>query len=380
MPDIPPVPMEALAGCFAGKRVLITGHTGFKGTWLSLWLERLGAKVTGVALEPPPGPSMFETVDLGSLIDHRIGDIRSSDDFRRATSDVDANLVIHMAAQSLVRPSYEDPVDTFATNVTGTAVVLDRAREMPSLKGIVVVTSDKCYENHEWEWPYRENDQLGGSDPYSASKGCTELVAASFRRSYFQSVDTAHLATVRAGNVIGGGDWAVDRLIPDIIRATLAGTAVTIRNPASVRPWQHVLEPLSGYLEVASRLLSPDGQRFAEAWNFGPSPSAFQEVEPIARKLQSAWGPGAARIAFGKRPDEPHEARLLTLDSSKAMQRLGWTPRLSTDDAIAMTAEWYRAYAEGHEDMRALTLAQIDRFCGNRTPMNQFEGKRPACA
>lgn len=380
MPDTPPVPIEALVSCFSGKRVLVTGHTGFKGCWLSLWLERLGAQVIGVALEPPPGPSMFESVDLAGLVDHRIGDVRSAENFERATEGVDADLVMHLAAQSLVRPSYDYPVDTFATNVTGTAVVLDRARRMPSLKGIVVVTSDKCYENHEWEWPYRETDQLGGSDPYSASKGCTELVASSFRRSYFSQSGSPHLATVRAGNVIGGGDWAVDRLIPDIIRATLAGTAVTIRNPASVRPWQHVLEPLSGYLELAAKLLSEDGAHFAEAWNFGPPPAAFQEVEPIARKLQADWGPGAAQIAFGKRPDEPHEARMLTLDSSKAMQRLGWASRLTTDEAIAMIAQWYRTYAEGDADMRALTLAQIDRFCGIETTMNQLEGKRPVCA
>ncbi|MBX7495802.1 CDP-glucose 4,6-dehydratase [Qipengyuania sp. 6B39] len=380
MPDLPPVPMAALASCYSAKRVLVTGHTGFKGSWLSLWLDRLGAEVIGVALDPPPGPSMFASLDLARVIDHRIGDIRSAEDFARATEGVDADLVIHMAAQSLVRPSYENPVDTFATNVTGTAVVLDRVRHMPSLKGVVVVTSDKCYENHEWEWPYRETDQLGGSDPYSASKGCTELVASSFRRSFYSTPGSPHIATVRAGNVIGGGDWAVDRLIPDIIRATLSGTAVTIRNPASVRPWQHVLEPLSGYLEIGARLLSDDGAKFAEAWNFGPSPSAFQEVEPIARRLQSAWGPGAAQIAFGKRPDEPHEARLLTLDSSKAQQRLGWQPRLTTDEAIAMTAEWYRTYAAGRDDLREFTLDQIDRFCGIEPSMNQQEGKRPVCA
>ena len=348
---------------FAGRRVLVTGHTGFKGGWLSLWLQRLGAHVTGVALPPPPGPSIFESTGVAQSVDHRIGDIRSPDSFASAVKGVEPELLIHMAAQSLVRPSYEEPVDTFLTNVTGTAVVLDAARRMPSLKAIVVVTSDKCYENHEWPWPYRETDALGGADPYSASKGCTEIVANSFRRSYFNAPGAPLLATARAGNVFGGGDWAVDRLVPDIVRAIMAGTPVDIRNPGSVRPWQHVLEPLSGYLTLAARLLGDNGASFADAWNFGPEPQAFLNVERLARTLCDAWGAGAPPLRLGV-GGGPHEAGMLTLDSSKAHAALGWRPRLSSDEAIRLTAQWYRAHANGDTNLRALSLAQIDAYSG----------------
>ncbi len=371
---------QMIAEAFRGKRVLVTGHTGFKGSWLCLWLSEMGAEVTGVALPPPEGPSLFESARIADLVDHRIADIRSADEFERATEDCDADLVIHMAAQSLVRPSYEDPVGTIATNVTGTAVVLDRARRMPNLKGIVVVTSDKCYENHEWPWPYREDDQLGGADPYSASKGCTEIIASAFRQSYFSAAGDAKVATVRAGNVFGGGDWAVDRLIPDIIRATLGGESVTIRNPASVRPWQHVLEPLSGYLQVGALLMSDDAEKYAEAWNFGPPADAFMEVDTIARGLQRHWGEGAAEIEFGKREGDPHEAGMLTLDSSKARQRLGWTPRLSTEEAIAITAKWYRAFADGDADMREFTRQQIREYEGGDAVLQTQEEKLTVCA
>jgi len=243
---------------------------------------------------------------------------------------------------------------------------------------VVVVTSDKCYENREWEWPYRESDALGGADPYSASKGCTELVAAAFRRSYFSDPAGCQIATVRAGNVIGGGDNSLDRLLPDVVRATLAGTAVTIRNPASVRPWQHVLEPLAGYLMLGARLLGEQAPRFAEAWNFGPSADGFIDVEEIARHFQRAWGPGVAQIAFGRRPDDPHEAGMLTLDSSKAQARLGWRPRLSTEQAVTMSAEWYRAFARGNEDMRAFSEAQIARYSGDFN--ETLEGEAALCA
>jgi CDP-glucose 4,6-dehydratase len=375
-----PICHDALAVQFAGKRVLVTGHTGFKGGWLCLWLKELGAEVTGIALPPPGGPTLFSAVGLAQVIDHRIGDIREGADFARACEGLEPDLVIHMAAQSLVRPSYADPVDTFRTNAVGTAVVLDQVRRMPSVRGVVVVTSDKCYENNEWPWPYRETDPMGGADPYSASKGCTELVASSFRRSFFSDPKGCQIATVRAGNVIGGGDWAVDRLVPDIIRATIAGTAVAIRNPASVRPWQHVLEPLSGYLTIAALLLSDAAHDFAEAWNFGPSPDAFVDVETIARILQKTWGPGAAAIAFGKRTDDPHEAGMLTLDSSKAHARLGWRPRLTTEQAIAMTANWYRAFADGSEDMRSLTIGQIASFAASAELSSRVQEKIQACA
>lgn len=369
----------AIAEAYRGKRVLVTGHTGFKGGWLSLWLSEMGADVTGVSLPPVGDRSLFDSAAIADLVDHRIADIRIAEDFARAAEGCEPDLVIHMAAQSLVRPSYEDPVGTIATNVTGTAVVLDWARRAPSAKGIIVVTSDKCYENHEWPWPYRENDALGGADPYSASKGCTEIVASAFRRSYFAAPGSAHLATVRAGNVFGGGDWAVDRLIPDIIRATLGGETVRIRNPASVRPWQHVLEPLSGYLLLGSLLMSERGGEYAEAWNFGPSADAFMEVDAIARGLQKHWGEGVADIEFGLRAGDPHEAGMLTLDSSKARQRLGWTPRLSTDEAIAITAQWYRAFAGGAADMRAVTLEQIRQYAGSNAETHPQKEKLTIC-
>lgn len=380
-----PMPEErqlrhGLAGAFVGRRVLVTGHTGFKGGWLSLWLKKLGADVVGVALPPLEGPSLFSAVELGNRIDHRIADIRYADQFADACRDLRPDLVIHMAAQSLVRPSYDDPVSTFMTNVGGTAVVLDAVRRMDSVKGVVVVTSDKCYENEEWIWPYRETDRLGGADPYSASKGCTELVASAFRRSYFSDPSSCAIATVRAGNVIGGGDWAIDRLIPDLVRATVAGAAVTIRNPASVRPWQHVLEPLSGYLEIGARLLGEDAAKYADAWNFGPSPDAFIEVEPLARIFQNAWGKGAARIVFGKRESDLHEANMLTLDSSKAAAQLGWRPVLTTRDAIEMTTRWYRAHAAGDTDMHAFTLEQIEHYESKMQNHMNSKGELAACA
>ncbi|MPS67120.1 MAG: CDP-glucose 4,6-dehydratase [Novosphingobium sp.] len=374
---------QAFASVYRGKRILVTGHTGFKGGWLCLWLRKLGAEVTGIALHrPPQGPDLFHTVDLGGLVDHRIADIRDAGAYARACEGLEPDLVFHLAAQALVRPSYDDPVETFATNVTGTAVVLDAVRRTKSVRGVVVVTSDKCYENREWEWPYRETDELGGADPYSASKGCTELVAAAFRRSYFSDPAGCQIATVRAGNVIGGGDNSLDRLLPDVVRATIAGTAVTIRNPASVRPWQHVLEPLAGYLMLGARLLGEGAPRFAEAWNFGPSAQGFIDVEEIARHFQRAWGPGVAQIAFGRRTDDPHEAGMLTLDSSKAQARLGWRPRLSTEEAVTMTAEWYRAFARGNTRMRAFSEAQIARYShGNAGSTTELtEGEAARCA
>lgn len=369
----------AIAEAFRGRRVLVTGHTGFKGGWLSLWLSQMGAHVTGVSLPPAAEPSLFESARIAQFVDHRIADIRKPEEFAEATQGCQPDLLIHMAAQSLVRPSYDDPAGTFATNVTGTAVVLDWARRLPMLKGIVVVTSDKCYENHEWAWPYRENDQIGGADPYSASKGCAEIVAGAFRRSYFSEPGSAHVATVRAGNVFGGGDWATDRLIPDIIRAAMAGRSVRIRNPASVRPWQHVLEPLSGYLLLGSLLMSARGDDFAGAWNFGPPADAFLRVDDIARGLLAQWGDGRPQIEFGASACDPHEAGMLTLDSSKARQRLGWRPRLSTDAAIAMTADWYRAFAGGDADMQAFTRAQIAEYVGGETSIPQPAEKMPLC-
>ena len=354
------VPLRA---ALAGRRVLLTGHTGFKGAWLALWLNRLGAEVTGIALPPLTGPGIFRAVRLDELIDHRIGDIRWPQSFDGALGELDADLLIHMAAQALVRPSYAEPVDTYLTNVVGTAVVLDAARRMPSLRAAIVVTSDKCYENREWLWAYRESDALGGSDPYSSSKACAELVTQAYRRSFFCGRGAPAIATVRAGNVFGGGDWAVDRIIPDIMRAAAAGKPVSIRNPRSTRPWQHVLEPLHGYLLLAARMLE-QGQAFEGAWNFGPAPDQVADVETLARHIVEAWGDGAPELLLGDAPAGPHEATQLRLDSSKARTHLGWTPRLPLEEACRMTAEWYRAHHHRSADLRVLSEAQIDRYLG----------------
>ncbi|GGE14398.1 CDP-glucose 4,6-dehydratase [Polymorphobacter glacialis] len=369
-----------------GRRVLLTGHTGFKGGWLALWLTRLGAHVVGVALPPEPGSSMFEAAGIADAIDSRFGDIRSPESFAAAVGDFDAEVVFHLAAQAIVRRSHADPVDTFLTNTVGTAVVLDAARRMPSLRAIVVVTSDKCYENREWAWGYRESDALGGADPYSASKACTEIVAACYRRSFFAGAEGPQLATVRGGNVIGGGDWSADRLLPDIVRAVLADTPVLIRNPGSVRPWQHVLDALSGYLTVAARLLE-DGADVAEAWNFGPDPRGYVDVETIAGMTARAWGPGGPRFGFGS-DGGPHEASLLGLDSAKAAARLGWRPTLDLGQAIAMTTDWYRHWADGRHDMGALSRAQIAAFIDAAALADrprshsrfEFAGDRQQCA
>lgn len=368
-----------LGSAYRGKRVLVTGHTGFKGGWLCLWLHRLGAEVTGIAL-PPGEPSLFNSLRLDELVDHRIADISTPESYGKAVSGVDADLVFHMAAQSLVRPSYADPVATFQTNVIGTAVVLEGVRGMPSARGVVVVSSDKCYENNEWSWPYREIDPMGGADPYSASKGCTELVAASYRRSFFTDPNGCQIASARAGNVFGGGDWATDRLVPDVMRAALDGTPVTLRNPTSVRPWQHVLEPLSGYLMLGAKLLSEDARDFAEGWNFGPNADSFVEVAAIARAVLGAWGSHASGIEFSARSDDPHEASMLTLDSSKARTRLGWKPRLSASQAIEMTAEWYRAFAAGDRDMRLFSEQQIAAYANRKEAVPSMRDEARLCA
>lgn len=358
-----------LSQALAGRRVLLTGHSGFKGGWLALWLRRLGADITAVSLPPVDGgPSMFEAVGIADLVDHRIADIGDERAYAAAVKDVDADLVIHMAAQALVRPSYAAPVETFRTNVLGTAIVLDAARRMPSLAGILVVTSDKCYENEEWAWGYRESDPMGGADPYSASKGCAELVAAAYRRSYFGEPGSPILATARAGNVIGGGDWSVDRLVPDIVRGFASGTPVHIRNPGSIRPWQHVLEPLSGYLQLCAAMI--EGRRdVGGAWNFGPDVDGVGDVGTLARSMQRIWGAGpggsgAAALVTGDAGPAPHEADILRLDSTKARTALGWRPRLTIDEAVSLTVEWYRACVSGSVDMRALSVRQIERYVG----------------
>jgi CDP-glucose 4,6-dehydratase len=347
---------------WSGKRVLLTGHTGFKGGWLSLWLKQLGAELCGIALEPPTGMNLFHDAEVERGMRSVIGDIRDADLLKQVFAEHRPEVVFHLAAQSLVRCSYEDPLGTYSTNVMGTASVLEAARHTESVRVVVVITSDKCYENHEWEWPYRETDRLGGYDPYSNSKACAELVVSAYRNSFFNPASyNQHgvaLASVRAGNVIGGGDWAEDRLVPDIIRAFMDGRPVRIRNPHAIRPWQHVLEPLRGYLAVAESL-HENGPASGGAWNFGPEQSDAQPVEWIVRQLTEAWGEGASWEA--DEAPQPHEARTLKLDWSKAEARLHWRPALRLKDALAMTADWYKARLHG-QDMRLFTNAQIATY------------------
>jgi len=348
----------------SGRHVLLTGHTGFKGAWLALWLARLGARVTGVALPPDQPNGIWTAARLDDLVDSRFADIRDSAALTAAIGDVDADVVIHMAAQPLVRASYADPVGTFATNVMGTAHVLEAARRMPSLRAAVVVTSDKCYDNREWVWGYRECDPMGGKDPYSASKGCTELLTASWRASFFQAPDGPRIASVRAGNVIGGGDWSEDRLIPDFMRAAFGKTELSIRNPRSIRPWQHVLEPLGGYLTLAAGMLGPEADQLADGWNFGPDPGGVADVGHVCQMLCDRWpGQGSPRLSLAQSNDAPHEAGVLRLDSTKAASRLGWRPRLELERTLDITAAWYVAQARG-EDMRNVSEHQISNYEG----------------
>jgi len=345
--------VEALVTGWRGRRVLVTGDTGFKGSWLSLWLHALGADVTGFALAPPSDPSLFEAARIAELIDHHEGDVRDLAAVRAVVEASRPEVIFHLAAQPLVRLSYREPVETYATNVMGTVHLLEAARRAPDVKAIVCVTSDKCYANREWVWPYRESDPMGGHDPYSSSKGCAELVAAAYRSSFFAGGPA--LATLRAGNVIGGGDWAEDRLVPDLVRAFEAGVAPLIRSPDAVRPWQHVLEALGGYLRIAERLLAGERQ-FADAWNFGPADDDTQPVSWIVERMRAAWG--GAPQSQADRGTRVHEAGLLRLDCSKARTALGWRPALDLAQTLNWIVAWHKAVGAG-EDARAVTLAQI---------------------
>jgi CDP-glucose 4,6-dehydratase len=355
--------MQAMTGdvdpaFWDGRRVFLTGHTGFKGSWLSLWLQRLGAELTGFALAPPTRPSLFEEAGVAAGMASRIGDVRDAAALDAALAAARPEVVIHMAAQPLVRASYDDPVGTYATNVMGTVHLLDAVRRAPSVRAVCVVTTDKCYENREWPWGYRETEPMGGFDPYSNSKGCAELVTSAYRRSFFGSGSAVAVASARAGNVIGGGDWAVDRLIPDILAAVVRGEAVAIRSPDAVRPWQHVLEPLSGYLALCQALCErPDVA--ADAWNFGPRDEDARPVAWIVERLCALWG-GDARWQRDTR-EQPHEAHYLKLDISKARALLGWQPRWSLGDALDAIVAWQRAWL-ARADMHAYCLAEIDRF------------------
>lgn len=336
-----------------GKRVLVTGHTGFKGSWLTLWLRSMGAEVIGYALAPPTSPSLFDAARVADGIISILADVRDQERLNSAIATHHPEIVFHLAAQALVRPSYEDPVNTYATNVMGTVHLLEAVRQAGCARVMVNVTSDKCYENREWVWPYRENEALGGYDPYSNSKACAELITSAYRSSFFGQ--STALASARAGNVIGGGDWAQDRLVPDIMRAFLADRPVMVRNPGAIRPWQHVLEPLNGYLLLAERLYE-GGQTFAEAWNFGPPAEDARPVSWIVDRLSAEWGAGAS--CEHDRACQPHEAGILKLDSSKARTRLGWKPRLTLATTLEWVAAWYRAHGHG-QDMRYVTEQQI---------------------
>ena len=340
-----------------GKSVFLTGHTGFKGGWLAHWLTRLGASVYGYSLEPVSEFNFFSETKLRErLTDSTIGDVRDLKKLTIAMKKSNADIVFHMAAQPLVRESYDFPVDTFATNVMGTVNLLEAARQSQTVGAIVNITTDKCYENKEWLWAYRENDRLGGHDPYSASKACAELIACSYRKS-FLALNKNHLASVRAGNVIGGGDWASDRLIPDFLRAIDAGKTLRVRSPHSVRPWQHVLEPLAGYLTLAQKLYE-EGDEYADAWNFGPKEEDSRSVGWIVERLCGLI-PGADWEVESK--DSPHEAVLLKLDSSKAKSELGWFQQWSLEVALAKTVEWHQAWKD-KQDMDALTAMQISEY------------------
>ncbi len=344
------------------KKVFITGHTGFKGSWLSIWLHSLGAQVAGYALEPPTRPSLFDLCGIDRMIYSTIGDVRDGGKLAGMMCDTRPEIVIHMAAQPLVRESYRQPAETYAVNVLGTVNMFEAVRGCKSVKAVVNVTSDKCYLNKEWFWGYRENEPLGGYDPYSSSKACAELVTSAYQNSCFNLKDyTAHgvgVASARAGNVIGGGDWAIDRLIPDCIRALLQGKKILIRNPTAVRPWQHVLEPLNGYLTLVERLYK-DRPRYTGAWNFGPHDTDARPVEWIVKKICAEWGDGASYEI--DRSEHPHEAHYLKLDCSKAMTELEWSPRWNIDKAIESIIELTRAYKE-NLDLRKICLRQIEEF------------------
>lgn len=349
-------------GFWKGKRVFLTGHTGFKGGWLSVWLSSMGAKVTGYALAPNTNPSFFDVVGVQSFLEKsHIADIRDLANLKIAMEQAAPEVIIHMAAQPLVRYSYDNPIETFATNVMGTANVLEAARFITAIKSIVVVTTDKCYENQEWVWGYRENEPLGGADPYSSSKACAELVTSAYRQSFFSgnvATSTAAVASARAGNVIGGGDWSVDRLIPDALTAFDEGRPLVLRNPLATRPWQHVLEPLSGYLMLAQALFE-SGKSYASAWNFGPGDEGNKTVEQVIDALSKTWGNTA-----GWQQDsgtQPHEAHLLKLDCSKAHQQLGWVPKWKLEQSIEKIVQWHQAYRSGKE-MKSITLEQINAY------------------
>lgn len=340
-----------------GKKVFLTGHTGFKGSWLSIWLQLMGSEIRGVSLAPQTTTALFSEANVIENMESIIGDIRNKELVLESMRKFNPDIVIHMAAQPLVRHSYKDPIDTYSTNIMGTVHVLEAARNCSNLRAVVNVTTDKCYANNEWEWGYRENEPMGGFDPYSSSKACSELVTSAYRSSFFQKSEIA-VATARAGNVIGGGDWSTDRLIPDILFAFENDLQVVIRNPNAIRPWQHVLEPLSGYLVLAERLYN-NGQNYAEAWNFGPNDKDVQSVLWIVEKMTTDWD---HKMKWKIDPiDQPHEANYLKLDISKARNKLGWEPVWDLNIAIDKIIKWHRSWLFGHNPQE-LCIKQIEEF------------------
>ena len=356
--------MERLKGkvepsFWKGKKVFITGHTGFKGSWLSLWLQYMGAIVKGYALEPNTNPNLFTEAKVAHEMDSEIGDINDLNHVTLSMKAFNPDVLIHMAAQPLVRLSYHEPVLTYATNVMGTVNVLEAARNCTNLKAIVSVTTDKCYENREWAWGYRENEPMGGHDPYSSSKGCAELVTSAYRKSFFNTSSSAFLASARAGNVIGGGDWSADRLIPDILRAFERNELVVVRNPMATRPWQHVLEPLSGYLILGQHLYEEGGDVFAEGWNFGPKDEDCKPVSWILDKMASKWGKGASWQL--DKNSNPNEAGFLKLDCSKAGMLLNWHPKWNLEDTLESIIHWHQNYLSGN-DIKKQCLLEIAKY------------------
>lgn len=346
---------------YSGRNVLVTGHSGFKGSWLSSWLVMIGAAVTGFSLPSDDGaPCPFETMGFGKEIESISGDIRNLHSILAAVNKSRPELIFHLAAQSIVRRSYRQPVETYSTNVLGTAHLLEAARRCSSVGAVIVVTSDKCYQNHGWLQGYREDEPLGGGDPYSSSKACAELVTEAYRRSFFRGENAAGTGSARSGNVIGGGDWAEDRLIPDIVRSLTTGKPVVLRNPGFIRPWQHVLEPLRGYLLLGKKLLE-NRRDYSEAWNFGPSENENLTVKQVAEKFINSWGQGSLAI----RQDDAalEEACLLKLDSGKSRHRLGWQPVLTIDESIDLTVYWYRAYYDEPASASDITECQIKSYC-----------------
>lgn len=354
--------MEDVVNPWRGRRVFLTGHTGFKGGWLALWLARRGAQIRGYALEPPTEPNLFTAASVGSVLEDVRGDTRDYEKLESAMKEFQPEVVFHLAAMPILRRSYVDPLRTYSTNVMGTVHVLEAVRKTASVRAVVCITSDKCYQNQEWIWPYRETDTLGGFDPYSSSKACAEIVCAAYRSSYFPvnrlDEHRVALATTRAGNVVGGGDWSEDRLIPDLIRGFQRGQPVLIRQPKAVRPWQHVLEPLSGYMLLAEKLLEAPA-KFCSAFNFGPDDEDAWSVERIANKLVELWGEGAAWTRDAD--SSVHEDHFLTLETSRARRQLGWRPRLGIEANLEWSVQWYRGWQQG-ADMKQETFAQIARY------------------